>query len=117
MTAGASWISNADLPSTLLLAVCAIALGFLKSRFLLQHSAMRVIDRIEQRGNDRCIGGFLSWKTWVLVAAMVAFGRVLRVIPLPIPIRGTIYAAIGVGLFTASRLLWTRWRTASVIRD
>lgn len=110
--AGASWISDAGPPHAVLLAAVAIVLGLLKVRFILSHNARRVIDRIERRGDGRCIGGFLSWKTWVLVLAMVALGRVLRATPLPVPIRGTVYSAIGVALFTASCLLWRRWWTA-----
>ena len=109
IVAGTTWVCTAHLPVTLIIAAVAIALGFLKARFILDRSARRVTDRIECRGDRRCIGGFLSWRTWLLVLAMILAGRLLRASPLPVPIRGVLYAAIGVALLTASRLLWARW--------
>jgi len=117
MAAGVTWISNADTPLSLALVVIALALGFLKARFVFARSARKIVDRIERRGDGRCIGGFLSWKTWLLVIAMVALGRVLRASSIPLTIRGTVYAVIGAALFTASRQLWARWRIARVSQD
>jgi hypothetical protein len=110
MIAGSIWIRTARPPWIPVIATSAIALGFLKARFVLNRSARRVTDRIESRGDGRCIGGFLSWKTWLLVVAMILLGRLLRLSPLPRPILGLIYAAIGFALLAASRLLWARWR-------
>ena len=84
----------------------SLAVGFLKARFILDRVAKRIIERIESRGDGRCLGGFLSWKSWLLVAAMILLGRALRASPLPVLARGAIYAAIGAALLVASRRLW-----------
>lgn len=110
ISVGTVWLWTTEL--RIPLALAAIFLGFVKARLVLRRSARKVADRIERRGDGRCIGGFLSWKTWLLVLAMILLGRALRASPLPVSIRGAVYAAVGVALLTASHLLWTRWWTA-----
>ena len=34
-----------------------------------------MIERIRSRGNDRCLGGFLSLRSWGFVILMIAAGR------------------------------------------
>jgi hypothetical protein len=45
-----------------------------------------------------------------LVAAMILLGRLLRASPVPLIVRGGIYAAIGSALLFASRRLWASRR-------
>ncbi len=90
--------------------VSAIAAGALKARFVLHKAATRITDRIRARGDGRCLGGFVSWKTWILIAFMATSGRMLRAGLLPRPIVGFIYAGIGAALLLAARRLWSEWR-------
>jgi len=108
LTAGALWIASARAAVAVPSLAAALAAGVLKGRFVLDGAALRIAARIEARGDGRCLGGFLSWRSWLLVALMVAFGRVLRASPLPVPLRGAIYAAIGAGLLVASARFWHR---------
>lgn len=82
-------------------------LGFVKSFFILDRSARRVILRISQFGDHTCIGAVYSWKTWLLVLAMIVSGIMIRQTiggwSLSI---GTIYVAIGCGLIYSSRFAW-----------
>ncbi len=82
-------------------------LGLIKSFVVLDRSARRVIVRIGQFADHTCIGAVYSWKTWLLVLAMVAFGIVIRQVAggwiLSI---GTVCVAIGSGLIYSSRLAW-----------
>jgi hypothetical protein len=89
-----------------------IPAGLLKGRFVLDRAAGRIADRIAARGDGRCVGGFLSWRTWVLVALMSGAGRILRGGLLSRAVVGPLYAAIGAGLFFSSRIAWRRWRAA-----
>ncbi len=84
----------------------AIAAGWLKGRLVLSRSARRTLARIEERGNGRCLGGFLSWWSWLLVASMILVGRLLRSSGLPGSVLGPIYLAIGVALVTGSLTFW-----------
>ncbi len=108
---GSRWIGPAgySFPQVLLL-LCGIALGVLKSRYVLDRAGAKIVERIGRRGEGRCLGGFLSPQSWALVLAMVAMGRLLRGV-LPPAAAGVLYAAIGTALFLSSRLAWQQWRS------
>jgi hypothetical protein len=89
------------------------AAGLLKGRFVLDRAARRIADRIAERGDGHCAGGFLSWRSWLLVALMSASGRLLRGGLLPHAVVGPLYAAIGAGLLFSSRIAWRRWRAVA----
>jgi hypothetical protein len=91
----------------------AIGVGLLKGRFLLDRTARRITDRIAARGDGRCIGGFLSWRSWLLVALMSGAGRLLRGGLLPHAVVGPLYTAIGAALLFSSRTAWQRWRATA----
>ncbi|MCB2217319.1 hypothetical protein [Desulfofustis glycolicus] len=84
-----------------------ILLGFVKSFFILDRSARRVIMRIGQFGDHTCIGAVYSWKTWFLVLAMIVSGITIRqtIDGWSLSI-GTICVAIGCGLIYSSRFAW-----------
>ncbi len=105
---GAVWAVSAHLGVWLL--PIAIGIGILKARFVLSRVAASMIDRIRTRGDDRCLGGFISVWSWFLVVAMMTAGRLLRGSPLPRMVIGLIYVAIGAALLLASRHIWKAWR-------
>ena len=63
------------------------------------------------RGDGRCVGGFLSLRSWALVAVMVVAGRLLRGSHVARGILGAIYLAVGIALFLSSRVAWRAWRS------
>jgi hypothetical protein len=113
LIAGTRWLLTAPWRIAAPVWVLAVAAGFAKARFVLDRPARRIVSRIEERGDSRCLGGFLSWRSWILVALMMALGRLLRESPLPIPARGAIYAVIGVALLAASLRVWAGWRKSA----
>ena len=110
LSVGALWVLTAPARTAAPYLLLALSAGLAKARFLLDGSARRIVRRIEERGDGRCLGGFLSWRSWLLVAAMMVLGRLLRSSPLPVPLRGAIYAAIGTALLAASARVWAGWR-------
>lgn len=108
---GVRWILQSDQGLRWLLLSVAILLGLGKGIFVLRRSARRIVDRIIQRGDGRCIGGFLSWKTWLLVLVMMVSGRLLRGSDLPLWFIGTLYAGIGLALASSSVTAWNALRT------
>jgi hypothetical protein len=114
LLAGARWsLRAAGAPGGFLLVALGAAAGLLKGRFVLDRAALRIADRIASRGDGRCVGGFLSARSWLLVALMSGAGRLLRGGLLPLPVAGTLYVAIGTGLLFSSRIAWLRWRAAA----
>jgi len=89
--------------------IVATLIGVLKGRLIFDKTAIRVISRILSREGDRCLGGFLSLKSWGMILFMVLLGVSLRVSPLPGVLVWGVYVAVGTGLFFSSRLFWREW--------
>ncbi len=87
-----------------------LLLGLFKGKFVLTKSASRNVHRIRCRPEGRyCLGGFMTWKAWLLVAGMIMLGRLLRMSPLPPLLVWGIYSAIGAALLMGSLHLWKAW--------
>jgi hypothetical protein len=106
---GARWLLQAAPVLAPWIALAAVAIGVLKSRLVLDGVARKVVDRIRARGDGRCLGGFLSWRTWGLVVLMMAAGRVLRG-TFARGIVGPLYIVVGCALILSSRNSLRAWR-------
>ena len=109
MVRGMGWLIAADLTY---LAVPAVVLGFIKSRFILDKTATRSIDRILLLQDGTCLGAVYSKLTWLLVAGMMSMGMLLRNSSFPRPILAVVYITVGWALFWSSRKGWRAWRLA-----
>lgn len=109
LTAGLRWSLGAESPWGRGLLPVALAAGIGKALFVLSRTAKRTISRIKARGDGRCLGGFISWQSWLIVIVMMAGGSLLRRSPTPRMIVGLVYAGVGAALFTASLYLWSAW--------
>ncbi|MBE9535218.1 MAG: hypothetical protein IMF03_09460, partial [Proteobacteria bacterium] len=107
---GTYWLLKNGEARGFILLVIATGLGFGKALLVLDRTTLRNIARVKSRGEDRCFGGFLSPRVWILVIGMMILGRILRIIGLPKPILGLIYGAVGIGLLFSSRLIWRAWK-------
>ena len=85
----------------------AVILGLFKSKFVLDRVAEKNMLRILEKGENQCLGGVYSWRTWLLVFLMIAVGRLLRLSSLPVWLVGTVYFTVGVSLLWSSRKVWT----------
>ena len=90
--------------------VVGLILGTAKTFFILDRVAQKNVKRIKEFEDKVCIGSVYSWKTWIMVAAMIALGRLLRTTVLPGEVVGLIYTAVGWALMLASRLMWLEWK-------
>ena len=113
---GVLWVWRESSVVTLLMVAGAAAVGILKSRLVLDRAARRITDRIRQRGDGRCLGGFLSLRSWALVAAMAAGGRLLRSGPVAVTIIGLLYIAVGTALLLSARIPWRAWAETRRLR-
>ena len=98
----------------MLLAVVAggMVLGMLKSRFILDRAAGRIILHIGARPARACLGGLFSLRNWVLIAVMIVFGRTLGALPVDPAIKTGLYVMVGTALASSSRLMWRAWKTS-----
>ena len=106
---GARWTLAGRLPHSWIFIAIAAAVGLVKARFVLDRTSARMIERIEERGDGRCIGGFLSLRSWAFVALMVGAGRLLRGGLVPRTVVGLLYLSIGTALLLSTRRLWHAW--------
>ena len=90
--------------------VGGVVIGALKSIFVLDKVAGKNIQRILDFGDNKCLGGVYSYKTWGLVLVMIGGGFLLRASSLSPDTIGLIYVAIGWALMLSSRLIWLKWR-------
>jgi hypothetical protein len=109
LTVGVIWLVQSGVWWWPWLLVAAVAVGMLKTVFVLNRAAGRVIERIRHRGDGRCLGGFLSWRTWLLALGMMAAGFILRHSHVPHVILGPVYSAVGAALLLASAKMWRAW--------
>ncbi|HKJ65313.1 MAG TPA: hypothetical protein VJ969_07925 [Desulfopila sp.] len=103
---GTFWLIAAGTTGFLIIAVIA---GSVKSLFILDKSARKGIDRILRLDDGSCLGAVYSKGTWLLVAAMMGAGYLLRHSPVPLGLAATLYAAVGWSLLLSSRLAWKAW--------
>ena len=107
---GTYWLLKNGEARGFILMFVAAGLGLGKALLVLDRTTLQNIARVKSRGEDRCFGGFLSPRVWILVIGMMILGRILRTIGLSKPILGLIYAAVGIGLLFSSRLIWRAWK-------
>ena len=50
----------------------------------------------------KCVFSFMTWKSYVIVAVMVAMGALLRHSPIPKPYLAILYIGIGLALLLSS---------------
>jgi hypothetical protein len=103
-TAGVVWCLATGEPW--MLVALGVAIGLAKAWFIIRPVALRNAARIIERGDGKCLGGFLSWKSWAFVGAMMGVGFVLRHSPLPRSVLGVLYVAIGAALLAGALPLW-----------
>lgn len=92
------------------LLLISLLVGSFKSWAVLDRVAVKNMTRIFDKGEYSCLGGVYSWKTWLLVVAMIVFGRLLRASSLQVWLVGLIYVTVGWSLFWSSRKVWLRLR-------
>lgn len=107
---GIRWTLASQTSQGYLLVAVAVIIGLLKSKFALDRTAKLAVERIKARGDGRCIGGFLSIRSWVFVVLMMSCGRFLRSGLLPRSVVGFLYTAVGPALLLSSRSFWRAWK-------
>jgi uncharacterized membrane protein len=90
-----------------LFAIVALILGWIKQHYVMRRVAGNAIVRIQERGPKASVFGFFAIGQWLLVAVMMGVGIALRLSGLvPLPVLGTLYATVSIGLLLGSGRFW-----------
>jgi len=96
------WLAVLPAPRAALVA----GAGFAAALVIHHLGFLRVVDknlsRILPMQGKRCLFSFMSWKSYLMVAVMVAMGVALRHSPLPRPALAVLYLGIGAALILSS---------------
>lgn len=96
------WLLQVEGLNALLLAAAGVLLGTAIYRFGFLGLAIKNIHRIQLLPEKACLFAFQEWKSYPLIAVMIALGITLRHSPIPKPYLAVLYIGIGLGLFLAS---------------
>ena len=98
------------------LLLMAIGIGMAKSLVVLDRLAKKNVQRLNGYSGRVFIGRVFPARTWILIGAMILFGRLLRHLSLAPEVRGVIIVAVAVALLTASRFYWYRLSGKTIAR-
>jgi len=88
------------------LLVAGVLIGMTKGHWILAKTAKKASHRIRERGDDRCIGSFFSWQSWLLALVMSTGGYLLRHSHASHALLGVLYLTIGIALLWGARVFW-----------
>lgn len=106
------WLGASDLTSEAELGALGLTVAFLAGHYGFSRIVMDNIDRIEGMPPRACAFSFQPWKSYLVMAFMIALGIVLRHSGVPKPALAVVYLAIGGALIYASRLYHRRFARA-----
>lgn len=107
---GVIYVSDRSWHSWALAAVLATLIAVPKTRYILDGTAKKAVERIYRRGTA-CVFGFFSVRAWLFIVLMMGGGIIIRntfVRPDAIGagILGALYVGIGAALAAADRHFW-----------
>ena len=107
------WLSGNAAWAQIIVAILAgLGLGLVKSRFIFDRVAHKIIAHIGRKPSRACLGGLFSARNWALIVVMALFGRTLGALPLDSALKTGLYVMVGSGLVYSSRLLWNAWKNS-----
>ncbi|MFO7754561.1 MAG: hypothetical protein R6V34_01110 [Bacteroidales bacterium] len=97
-----NWLKDKSYANTYIYIISGIALALIIHHF----GFLRVVDknlgRIKTLNPETCVFAFMSWKSYLLVALMMAMGIALRHSTLPRNLLSVMYIGIGLALILSS---------------
>ena len=96
------WLRSSRQNHTLLMA----GLGFAAALVIHHFGFLKIVDknlgRISLMKDQPCVFSFMTWKSYIIVAIMMAMGILLRHSPIPKPYLSVLYIGIGLSLILSS---------------
>jgi len=115
MTLAFGWLSAIDVGRETVFAFLGAAIAVVAYRFGFLHLAHKNINRISRMNVQKvCVFAFQKWRSYILIAVMIALGITLRKYSgIPKPYLAIVYIGMGGALFFSSMhyysTLFTRW--------
>jgi hypothetical protein len=97
-----SWLNAFHAPGSLVFEAIGVAAALVIHHFGFLKIVDKNLGRILPMEGKRCVFSFLSWKSYLMVALMIAMGVLLRHSPIPKPYLSVLYTAIGLALVLSS---------------
>ena len=109
-----SWLRAFQVHGSFLFAGIGVIVALVVHHFGFLKIVDKNLGRILPMEGKRCIFSFMPWKSYIIVAVMVAMGVTLRHSPIPKPYLSILYIGIGLALILSSvrylRVLLTQFR-------
>jgi Zn-dependent protease len=97
-----SWLSQTSHVDVYLYSGAGILLALLIHHFGFLKIVDRNLQRILLMDGKRCLFSFIPWKSYLVIAVMVAMGALLRHSTIPKKVLAILYIAIGLALILSS---------------
>jgi len=97
-----SWLNASHAHGAFIFAGIGVVVALLVHHFGFLKIVDKNLGRILPMEGSKCVFAFMTWKSYILVAIMVAMGILLRHSPIPKPYLSIIYIGIGLALLLSS---------------
>jgi hypothetical protein len=97
-----SWLTASHAHGAFLLAGIGVMVALVVHHFGFLKIVDKNLGRILPMEGSKCVFAFMTWKSYIIVAIMVAMGTLLRQSPIPKPYLSIIYIGIGLALLLSS---------------
>jgi hypothetical protein len=96
------WVADGDIIIPLIIGICGSLIIYRGGFLRVARTNMARIYRQAPGKEKVCLFAFQNWRSYIIVAVMIAAGYTLRHSSLPKIYLAPVYLAIGMGLFLAS---------------
>jgi hypothetical protein len=97
-----SWLKAFQVHGSFLVGGIGVAVALVVHHFGFLKIVDKNLSRILPMEGTKCIFSFITWKSYIIVAVMVAMGALLRYSPIPKPYLSMLYIGIGLALILSS---------------
>ena len=97
-----SWLDESHAPGSFLFAGIGVMVALVVHHFGFLKIVDKNLGRILPMEGTKCVFAFMTWKSYIIVAIMVAMGALLRQSLIPKPYLSIIYIGIGLALLLSS---------------
>jgi len=97
-----SWLSKASNVNRTVFASAGVVLALLVHHFGFLRIVDKNLKRILPMDDKKCVFSFISWKSYLIIAVMIAMGTTLRRSAIPKQYLAVVYIGIGLALILSS---------------